>query len=503
MHINTPQISTFAGDPRKIPAQPTDGVRHADGAGIARDPGEAHLRMLGAPASLRLRLIVSIAVVLIVILALGSGLVYWHAEQEVQVELGAAIDVGAHTVHNAVDDVEEAAHPLRHLELLVADFDGDRHLRASLISSDDRVIYRSTPQPPSDPAPDWFYRLLAARTVSSRIELPAPFASFGTILLQADSRNEISEVWGDVTLTLSILGIFCGLNAVLVYWVTGRALRPLDAISAAFDGIGTGDYGLRVKEHGPRELAQLCRGFNLMAERLAEIQNRQHRLEHQLAAVQEEERAELARDLHDEIGPLLFAVSVDLSILQQDDTVSGTPIAARIESVRDSIGLVYKEVKAILGRLRPATLVDLGLAQAAEGLVSFWQTRYPAVAFDLQVPVEGFGMKIDNAIYHIIQESLSNALRHGKPTRIAISVRVEKDEVLTTISDNGIGLKPKGHGTPGFGLIGMQERVKVLGGTLNVSNSSVGAGVVVSARLPTHPPTESTNRGTLQRVAQQ
>src|SRR6202522_1607536 len=200
--------------------------------------------MLGAPVSLRLRLIVSIALVLILILALGSVLIYWHAVNEVEVELGAAIEVGAHTIHNAVDDVEEAAQPQRRLELLVADFDGDRHLRASLVNGDDRVVYRSTPQPPSDPAPDWFYRLLAARAVSSRIELPDPSARFGTILLQADSRNEISEVWGDVTLTLSILGVFCGLNAVLVYGVTGRALRPLDAISAAFNGIGPGDYGL-------------------------------------------------------------------------------------------------------------------------------------------------------------------------------------------------------------------------------------------------------------------
>jgi two-component system, NarL family, sensor histidine kinase UhpB len=457
--------------------------------------------MLGARVSLRLRLIVSIALVLILILAFGSVLVYWHAEHEVEVELHAAIDVGAHTIQNAVDDVEEAAHPLRHLELLVADFDGDRHLRASLVGFDGRIMYRSTPQPPTDPAPDWFYQLLAARPVSARIELPAPFSPFGTILLQADSRNEISEVWGDVTLTLSILVIFCGLNAVLVYWVTGRALRPLDAVSAAFNSIGAGHYGLRVQEQGPRELAQLCRGFNLMAEQLTEIQGRKHRLEHQLAAVQEEERSELARDLHDEIGPLLFAVSVDLSVIQQDDMVCDTPIAGRIELIRDSLGRVYKDVKAILGRLRPANLVDLGLAQAAEGLVSFWQTRYPAIAFTLRTPAEGFGTKIDDTIYHLIMEGLSNALRHGRPTQIDISVSLEKNEVLTLISDNGVGLKSEGQES-GFGLIGMQERVKALGGTLSVKNSVVGSGVVVSARIPLNPPIESTDGAMLQSVAQ-
>jgi two-component system sensor histidine kinase UhpB len=448
--------------------------------------------MLGAPVSLRLRLIVSIALVLITILVPGSVLVYWHALHEVEVEMRAAIAVGEHTIHNAVDDVEEAATPLRHLELLIADFDGDRHLQASLVGLDDRILYSSTPLFPNDAAPEWFYRLLAERSVTSLITLPAPFARFGTILLQTDSRNEISEVWGDVMLTLAILVIFCVVNAVLVYWVTGRALRPLDAVSAAFNDIGAGNYGLRVKEHGPRELAQLCRGFNQMAEQLTEIESRKHRLEHQLAAVQEEERSELARDLHDEIGPLLFAVSIDLSVIQQDAAVLGSPVAARIESIRDSIARIYKDVKAILGRLRPATLVDLDLAQAAESLVSFWQTRYPEVEFHLRVPPESFGTRIDDTIYHLILESLSNALRHGRPTRIDISVRLNADEVQTVIADNGVGLKPERHGF-GFGLIGMQERVNSLGGALRVENSSVGTGVVVSANLPLPPALPATS----------
>lgn len=457
---------------------------------------------LWVPASLRLRLIVLIGLVLVLILALGSVLVYWHAVHEVEVEMHAAIAVGEHTINNAVDDVEEAATPLRHLELLVADFDGDRHLQVSLLGRDDRILYKSTPLAPTDPAPEAFYRLLAGRPVAARIQLPSPFDQYGTMLLRCDPRNEISEVWGDVTLTLAILGSFCALNAVLVFWVTGHALRPLDAVSAAFNGIGAGNYGYRVREQGPRELAQLCRGFNQMTGQLAEIDDRRHRLEHQLAAVQEEERLDLARDLHDEIGPLLFAVSVDLSVIQQDQAVRGTPLAPRIESIRDSITRIHKDVKAILGRLRPATLVDLGLAQAAENLVIFWQTRYPRITFDLRADTEGFGTQIDDAIYHLIQESLSNALRHGQPTRVEIRVTREDDEVLTEISDNGIGFKPNGH-VPGYGLIGMQERVKSLGGAFSIKSPSAGTGVVVSVRIPFPVATKAESGARLQEAMRQ
>jgi two-component system sensor histidine kinase UhpB len=439
--------------------------------------------MLNAFGSLRARLIVSIASVLVMALVVGGILVYLNAVREVDVELRAALSVGENTVRNSVDDVEEALSPLRHLQLLVDDFNGDRHVRASLITPDDQVLYRSTPLTPEQPAPEWFYRLLAPKRIHAHLELPAPFNQFGAVQLEADPRNEISEVWDAVTVTLAILVAFGGLNAGLVLWVTARALRPLEAISAAFSQLGAGNYGLRIEEQGPRELARLCSGFNAMAAQLTDAEERRDRLERQLAAVQDEERSELARDLHDEIGPLLFAVSVDLSVIQQDEAIRHSPIAPRIESVRESMACIYRDIKAILGRLRPATPVDFGLMQAIENLVSFWRTRYPEVVFRLQAPSEGFGSQIDDTIYHIIKESLSNALRHGQPTHISISVLAEEHQLIATISDNGIGLTPKAN-AQGFGLIGMDERVRCLDGTLSVENSALGTGVVVTARLP-------------------
>ena len=102
-------------------------------------------------------------------------------------------------------------------------------------------------------------------------------------MLETEPRNEISEVWSDVTLTLAILATFCALNAVLIYWVTGRALRPLIGPVGGVQGVGGGQLRADVEEHGTRELADLCRGFNQMAEKLAQAEDRKHRLERQLA----------------------------------------------------------------------------------------------------------------------------------------------------------------------------------------------------------------------------
>jgi two-component system, NarL family, sensor histidine kinase UhpB len=437
-------------------------------------------------ASLRFRLIVSITVVLLMILIPGSVLVYWHAVHEVDVELHAAQTVGANTVHNAVDDAEEAERPLRHLELLIADFDGDRHLRATLVDPSGRVLYRSTPLKPSDPAPDWFYRLLARRPMSVPIDLPAPFDRIGTVVLEADAHNEISEVWDDALLTLVILVLFCGMNAVLLYWITGRALRPLETVSKAFDRLGAGDYGLRIPELGPREFAQVSRGLNRLARQLADAETRRIRLERQLTAVQEEERSELARDLHDEVGPLLFAVGVDLSALQHDASVRGTPAAAQIVAVRESISRIYDEIKKILGRLRTVTPTELGLSQAVENLLSFWRARYPRVRFDCELPEEDLGAAADDAVYHVIMESLSNALRHGTPTRLEISVALREGRVIASVRDDGGGFSPAAR-TRGFGLSNMEQRVGALGGSLQVAASREAPGVTVTATLPAPP----------------
>jgi two-component system, NarL family, sensor histidine kinase UhpB len=246
--------------------------------------------------------------------------------------------------------------------------------------------------------------------------------------------------------------------------------------------VGAGRYHQRVPESGSREFVVLSRGFNQMAERLAHAEARRLRLESQLAALQEEERAELARDLHDEIGPLLFAVGVDLSVIQQDPALRGTDLAIRVEAVRESLTRINREIKAILGRLRQNTLVDLGLRQAVENLLAFWRTRYPRIQFDLQIPEEGFSTAVDNAIYHVIMESLSNALRHGNPSAIGIAVTPDADLIEVEVTDDGSGLSPKGDGQ-GFGMINMDERVRALGGTLTVQNRR-GGGVSVAARIP-------------------
>jgi two-component system sensor histidine kinase UhpB len=422
--------------------------------------------------------------ILVVSVVLGSVIVYWHAVHKVDEEMRAALGVGIRMVQNATDDVEDAADPLRQLKLLVEDFNGNRHLRASFLNTNGKVIVASTPLESTEPAPAWFNHFIARGPETAWVQLPPAFVRYGSIFLETDSHNEIDEVWSDIFVTLAILAIFCVLVLSLIYWMLGRAFYFLNEMSVAFARVGAGDYSQRCIEKGPRELAGLARCFNDMVARLSVMESQNRKLEVQLTTMQEEERADLARDLHDEIGPLLFALSIDISAIQKQEPGSiNLRISAHLDSIRSAVAEIQQHVRSMLGKLRPAILLDLGLSLAVDNLVTFWRLRHPDVRIDVKLNQETFGEALDATIYRIFQEGLNNAFRHGHPSWIAIKASADDTAVEVEVSDNGVGLSFPEHGV-GFGITGMRERVAVVGGTLTVKNRAGETGVIISAKLP-------------------
>jgi two-component system, NarL family, sensor histidine kinase UhpB len=434
--------------------------------------------------SLRLRLIVSIAGVLALTLIVGCVLIYLDAVQKVDTEMTAALTVGMRTVQNATDDAEEAANPMRQLELLVGDFDGNRHVQAFLMNPQGLPIARSTLLIPSDPSPAWFNHLLAREPQVVHLDLPPPFARYGSILLSTDSHNEIDEAWSDFQVTLLILTLFCVLVLALVYFTLGRPLALLQKMTAAFRTIGRGDYSPRMEERGAPEISELSHCFNDMVARLANTEQQNVKLQQQLTNVQEEERADLARDLHDEIGPLLFALSIDVATAHRRSVESGKQPRPDFDVIAGAISEIQLHVRSMLGKLRPAVLLDLGLDQAVDNLVGFWSKRREDVAISFDLDCESFGETLDSTIYRVFREGLNNALRHGKPTIVELKAKIDgENHVKVIVSDNGGGLPPGG-GHFGYGLVGMRERVEELGGVLSIANRTDGKGVSVVASLP-------------------
>ena len=216
-------------------------------------------------------------------------------------------------------------------------------------------------------------------------------------------------------------------------------------------------------------------------------QNR--RLNERLLKLQAEERADLARDLHDEIGPLLFAVNMTAATIERlagTDRDVDIPVHAR--SIHETVGRIQRRVRAILGRLRP--LQNMELKTAIDRVVTFWGSRRPDVAFTVMVTVQDDRIDDDmrETIYRVIQEGMSNAIRHGAPTRVQVTIAHDGDDVIRVeVADDGVGMPADGkleREPTQFGLKGMRERIMAMAGSLSIQRGHDGRGLALVVRLP-------------------
>jgi two-component system, NarL family, sensor histidine kinase UhpB len=436
---------------------------------------------------LRLRLIGSIGLVLLVTLACGSALLGWHAVNSVKTELRAALGVGERTVRNGLAELPHDRDSDFALRELIATFDGNRHVRAMLVDERDASLATSKRFDSGQTAPDWFLTLIDRGLGEVRVRLGPDGEQSRSIVLRTDPANEIGEVWTESRDSVLVLAGFAALSALVICAVVGRALRPLEALSNAFEQIGDGDFRGGMPENGPPELIRLAAAFNAMTQRLASTAAQNRRLNERLLTLQAEERAELARDLHDEIGPLLFAVNMTAATIERfAECGREREIPTQVRSLRDAVGRMQRHVRSLLGRLRPVWAV--GLEAALHQLVSFWQTRRPDIAFEVRVALgrDDLDDGATETIYRVAQEGLSNAVRHARPGRIEVTVVHEGDDgIRVEVVDDGAGMAQRPErNVPQLGLIGMRERVMAMAGSLTMRGGPDGRGLVLSVRLP-------------------
>jgi len=289
-----------------------------------------------------------------------------------------------------------------------------------------------------------------------------------------------------------------------IYWLAGRAVKPFARVADALRAIGRGEYRTRLPVLPGKEGGSMSQAFNGMAqaiedsirarreaaeaaERLA--QNRE--LTQLIQSHIEQERGAIARELHDEMGQALTAIkSLGQSIAHRASAPEdATGQAARL--IVETTDHLYEVVHGLIPRLRPLALDNFGLADALEDLVGDWRPRRPQIDFSLRV--QSLPEHLDDAhataVYRIVQEAVTNSIRHAGASRIAIQLQAEGQVLTVRISDNGRGLFNDGQAKGHYGVIGMRERTVALGGTLDLV-AAEGGGLSVIARIPFEPAPE-------------
>jgi signal transduction histidine kinase len=210
--------------------------------------------------------------------------------------------------------------------------------------------------------------------------------------------------------------------------------------------------------------------FERRRRRAAEARLRQ--LSGRLITAQEEERARLARDLHDDAGQRLALLAIEL------DELRASPLADRARELS-------ADLHRMAHQLHPAILDQLGLLPAARRFGAELQARH---GIEVEVASEAWPTELprDEALvlYRVLQEALQNAVKHSGAARVDVAFRATRDELLLRISDRGRGFAPEQVEEPGsLGLAGMRERLRLVGGGLRI-DSAPGGGTIVDAWLP-------------------
>lgn len=442
--------------------------------------------------SLRARINCFIGLMLALGLAANVARLLLEAGPRVEAEDRSVIRLTREVIETIGPGLGNAADAHKQLDKIVADLNRSRHVTIMREGADrSAASVRDTAKADdrADSPPSWFIALIHPERIS--VSVPVMIAGNPDMLIiTSHPDDEMQEIWDGIVTQLTLGLIVAVILFVVTSLVVRRALAPLDALSQAMIDIEAGQHQTRVVPSGAPELAALCDRLNHLALTLDAALEDRRQLAERMVSLQDLERKDIARELHDEFGPHLFALrahAVAVMRLADRDPSGAGNLRQHGSSILAQIDALQQFNRRVLERLRPAGLADLGLAGAVEVLIRLWRETNPQVTIESEIAptLRRLGEAAELTAYRVVQEGLTNVFRHAQATRVSVTIAPGeageiREGVVVRIRDNGIGITPESHS--GFGLIGMRERVWALGGVLSVTSQADG--VMIEAVIP-------------------
>lgn len=366
----------------------------------------------------------------------------------------------------------------------------------SLTTSSD-IQFRSAegapvPSPKNDTrnlqgVPQWFVNLLMLPGTDVAAPVLIDGRRIGDIVFLPDLSADLFEKWIGFLALTSLVAVLTVLTGIIAYVFAGSALHPLQHLGEGLTRMRRGDYATPIPVGGPPEIRQSCAEANALAATLAQLSQDNRDLMHRLVSLQDDERRDLARELHDELGPLLFSIRAGTIALVDASPPVGN-LGNPAQQVLQSVEALQQTNRRILDRLRPLYIEELSLATSVQTLLRNFRKQAPHIVLtdtidpDLNV-IDG---PLARTVYRVIQEALTNVLRHAKASSAHVQATVSGEALVIEISDDGGGFPADN--VFGRGLTGMHERVRALSGSLSLLRADERT--YVRCRLPAEPARE-------------
>ncbi len=429
---------------------------------------------------INLRIVISV----IIIILLGASLAIWQARESVREEVTSSYNLALQMVEFGLNQFTRNEHTEKEWLEQIGQLRETRHLQITIFdqAGNETILSPGKKEKPKQVAPQWFIDAVMMDSISSAYELKLPSDAVQRIVISADPMDEIHEAWRESLIyfwsIVSMLAIiFLAINVVF-----HSMLRAVKAILSGLKTVESGNY----EQHLPRfrisEFDAIAAEVNNLADALSAARQNNQALARHTMHIQENERRHMSRELHDEMGQSLTAVKAMAVAAKQSDNKVGD-IA---DSIIDICNHLSGVVRSMMRTLHPLSLSDLGLIATLTDLVGEWMRRQPTLDIRLKYDdsIDDLDEEVAIHVYRIVQECLTNIVRHANAQHAAVSVRQsivhDKKWIIIQVVDDGIGGTASGEG---FGLLAMRERVESMGGQF-LFESSTDDGVTVLARMP-------------------
>ena len=332
---------------------------------------------------------------------------------------------------------------------------------------------------PHGMAPQWFTNLLNIPQIGTSFPVMVEGKHAGDIVFSPDVSWEIYEKWIGFLAIIVAATILTLTTGNIAHNTVGTAHQPLQDLAQGLTRLRNGDYSRAIPVAGPPEIRRSCEQANDLARQLNRLNIDNRGLLHRIVSLQDDERRDIARELHDELGPLLFGIRAGAVALRDSAEGGNGALNAPVENIMQSVEALQQANRRILDHLRPLYIQELGLVKTIETLLANAPASGVALTSHIDPSLDELEGPLSQTVYRVIQEGVTNALRHARASSIDVTAVLGDRTVTIDVADDGIGFTDV---TFGRGLTGMHERVRALSGTFEVLREAGKS--IVRCRLP-------------------
>jgi two-component system sensor histidine kinase UhpB len=309
----------------------------------------------------------------------------------------------------------------------------------------------------------------------------------GTVTTTVEPSAALRQSWSRVSLAVWVAVAMAAGVTILAAFMMGHALQPVRDIVGKLRKLEQGDRDWRLPAFRTAEFNHIARAVNELADTLTRMDATRMAMTAKLFQVQEEERRTLARDLHDEFGQCLTA-TLALAALIETNAAQQQEMAQDARTITNLQQRMITTLRSTLARLRAQHVEEIGLEASLRQLFADYNVQSgarPVFLLNASGRLAAIPKHVALNIYRIAQECLTNAVRHGSPTEVRLSVEhteTPTETIALSVEDDGGGDADVLAHSPGNGMLGIRERIAALGGSLLIGRTPTG--VRISAVIP-------------------